>query len=98
MGSKSGFATAGSMFFVAFGIWDLSKRCTKPSWFIRLHIQSVTTWMSRPPELPLEYCGRTLPKNSLLSLMSSVYLTVVPYFFLKSLSVSLFAGLSPLSM
>ena len=42
---------------------------------MRAAIQSVTTWMSRPPELPWSYCWRTLPKNSVLSLTSSTYLT-----------------------
>ena len=54
---------------------------------MRAAIQSVTTWMSRPPESPRSYCWRTLPKNSVLSLTSSTYLTLVPYFFSNSLSV-----------
>ena len=54
---------------------------------MRAAIQSVTTWMSRPPESPCAYCWRTLPKNSTLSLISSTYLTLVPYSFWNSLSV-----------
>ncbi len=54
---------------------------------MRAQSQSVTTCRSRPPELPCAYCWRTLPKNSMLSLISSVYLTFVPYFFWKSLRV-----------
>ena len=75
------------MFLTAFGISLLSNFCTKPSRFIRLAIQSVTTCRSRPPELPCAYCWRTLPKNSTLSLISSTYLTVVPYSFLNLSSV-----------
>ena len=48
---------------------------------MRAAIQSVTMWMSRPPESPLSYCWRTLPKNSVLSLISSTYLTEAPYSF-----------------
>ena len=47
---------------------------------MRAAIQSVTTWMSRPPESPWAYCWRTLPKNWSLSLISSTYLIFVPYF------------------
>ena len=54
---------------------------------MRAAIQSLTTWMSRPPESPRSYCWRTLPKNSVLSLISSTYLTSVPYSFWKSLRV-----------
>jgi hypothetical protein len=53
---------------------------------MRAAIQSVTTWMSRPPEVPWSYCWRTLPKNSVLSLTSSTYLTLVPYSFWNALS------------
>ena len=53
---------------------------------MRAAIQSVTTWMSRPPDSPWSYCWRTLPKNSVLSLISSTYLILVPFFSWNSLS------------
>ena len=60
---------------------------------MRSAIQSVTTWMSRPPELPCAYCCRTLPKNWSLSLTYSTYLILVPYFFSNDLSVSCFSSM-----
>ena len=42
-----------------------------------------------PARTACAYCWRTFPKNSVLSLISSVYLTFVPYFFSNPLSVLL---------
>ena len=53
---------------------------------MRWAIQSVTTWMSRPPDEPWSYCWRTLPKNWSLSLISSTYLILVPFSFSNDLS------------
>ena len=53
---------------------------------MRAAIQSVTTWRSRPPESPCWYCWRTFPKNWSLSLISSTYLTLVPFFCWNDLS------------
>jgi hypothetical protein len=46
-----------------------------------LAIQSVTTKMSRPPDSPRSSSGWTFPKNSVLSLTSSMYLTDTPLSF-----------------
>ncbi len=45
--------------------------------------------MLRPPESPWASSGCSLPKNSLLSLMSSMYLVLVPYLASKLLIVFL---------
>ena len=87
LGSNGGDFSRSIRFSFAFGIVDLSNFCTYPSRIMRAAIQSVTTWMSRPPELPWSYCWRTFPKNWSLSLTSSTYLTLVPYFFSNDLSV-----------
>src|SRR5215213_7236758 len=94
--SNGGDLSRSIRFAFAFGIEDLENFSTYPSWIIRAAIQSVTTWRSRPPELPCPYCWRTFPKNWSLSLISSTYLTLVPYSFSNDLSAewssSMYAG------
>ena len=60
---------------------------------MRVAIQSVTTWMSRPPDSPWSYCWRTFPKNWSLSLISSTYLIFVPYFCSNDLSAECFSSM-----
>ncbi len=54
--------------------------------------------MSRPVSWPAESCGWILPKNSLLSLMSSVYLTLMPLRRVNASSVGCRRPLSSMSM
>ncbi len=57
-------------------------------------IQSVTTKIERPPDSPWSSCGCTLPKNSALSLTSSMYLTETPVACSKSgiVCLSMYSG------
>ena len=76
--------------FFSFGMFLLSFGTTQPALTQREAIQSVSTTRSRPSESPAWSCWRTFPKNSSLSLISSVYFTFEPgYFFSKSLSTDL---------
>jgi hypothetical protein len=68
----------GSRFRPTFGIRAGSRRCTQPRLIIRAAIQSLSTMMSRPIGSQAASWGWILPKNSLLSLMSSVYVTWMP--------------------
>src|ERR671931_471159 len=92
-GSNGGDFSLSMMFASAFGIVDLSNFWTYPSRIMRSAIQSVTTWMSRPPELPWSYCWRTFPKNWSLSFISSTYLTLVPYFSWNFFSAERFSSM-----
>ena len=51
---------------------------------MRAASQSVTMMRSRPVSWPAASCGLIFPKNSTLSLMSSVYLTLMPVRFVKA--------------
>ncbi len=71
-GSKAGSASCGSSCAVTLGRLARSIACTQPSETYRPAIQSLTTIRSRPGSVPWVSTGPILPKNSSLSLMSSV--------------------------
>src|SRR6476646_9272002 len=88
LGSQVGCCCTGSRFF-AFGIAALSSFSSQPSLIIRPGNpdESVITMMSRPTLWPCDSGPWIFPKNDGLSLMSSVYLTATPYFFVNASSV-----------
>src|SRR3954453_13408605 len=87
-GSQVGCACT-SIRFLAFGIDCLSSFSSQPSLISRCGKpdESVMTMMSRPIPWPCESGPWIFPKNDWLSLMSSVYLTFTPYFFVNAVSV-----------
>ena len=68
-----------------FGIALLSSFSSQPSSIIRRGRpdESVMTMRSRPIDWPCESGPSIFPKNASLSLMSSTYLTLTPYFFVN---------------
>src|SRR5215210_2930149 len=59
---------------------------------MRAASQSLSVIMLRPPESPRSSCGRIFPKNWLLSLISSTYLTSTPVAFSNSATVPRLPG------
>lgn len=71
----------------------------QPRWTKRAAIQSLTTTRSWPVDWWFIRAGLTLPKNSSLSLISSVYRTSMPVFSVKASRVGrLSSSSSPVSM
>src|SRR3954451_5173264 len=83
-----------------FGIDGLSSFSSQPSLIMRpgKPDESVITMMSRPTPWLCDSGPWIFPKNDGLSLMSSVYLTLTPYFFVKASSVGCFFVFSLTSM
>src|SRR3954453_3985038 len=85
LGSHVGCICTSSRFFM-FGIDGFSIFSSQPSLIIRpgKPDESVMTMMSRPIDCPRASGPWIFPKNDGLSLMSSVYLTLTPVFFVKA--------------
>lgn len=71
-GSKAGELSSGSRYLTTFGCRDRSISWTQPSRTKRAHIQSLMTMRSRPVRWWFIRDGLILPKNSSLSLISSM--------------------------
>src|SRR4051795_4096487 len=99
LGSQAGCCCTSSRFFM-FGMEGLSSFSSQPSLTIRpgKPDESVITMMSWPIDCPRASGPWIFPKYDWFSLMSSVYFTLTPYFFVKASSVGCFFVFSLTSM